>query len=176
MKKTHHPPLTHHLALLTRKIPSSDRTRDVRFTLPKTFSIISNTSSQGELSYCASSLHVAFTAQRVTLTIPWCRAKWNYRQRESSTQRLCGNHALTSARLAMHRKWSSSYLRLRILSPSLTVIYPKSPRKIGLVRGCSLWISHAQLRQEEKQICRLFKAHKETINPAIEEKRKVLTG
>ena len=117
MKKTHHPPLTHHLALLTRKIPSSDHTRDVRFTLPKTFSIISNTSTQGELSYCASSLHVAFTAQRVTLTIPWCRAKWNYRQRESSTQRLCENHALTSARLAMHRKWSSSYLRLTILSP-----------------------------------------------------------
>ena len=55
-------------------------------------------------------------------------------------------------------------------------LYWKSPRQIGLLQGCSQWISHAQLRQEAKQICRLFGGHIETITPAIEEKRKVLIG
>ena len=115
MKRTHHPPLTTPLSafnvldiILTRTIPTSDRTRGCSIHRTQNIAIISNTSSQGELSYLASSLHVAFTAQKVTLTIPWCRAKWNYRQRESTTQSLCENHALTSARLAMNRKWRSS--------------------------------------------------------------------
>ena len=55
-------------------------------------------------------------------------------------------------------------------------LYWKSPRKIELLQGCSQWISHAQLRQEEKQIRRLFEGYIETITPAIEEKRKVLIG
>ena len=115
MKRTHHPPLTTPLSafnllgiILTRTIPTSDRTRGCSIHLTQNIGIISNASSQGELSYRISSLHVAFTAQKVTLTIPWCRAKWNYRHRESTTQRLCANHALASARLAMHRKWRSS--------------------------------------------------------------------
>ena len=115
MKGTHHPLLTTPLSafnlfgiILTRTIPTSDRTRGCSIHLTQNIGIISNTSSQGELSYLASSLHVAFTAQKVRLTILRCRAKWNYRQRESTTQRLCVNQALTSARLAMHRKWRSS--------------------------------------------------------------------
>ena len=113
MKRTHHLPSDTPLNLLgfifTRMIPSSDCTRGYSIHLTQNIGIISNTCSQGELSYRASSLHVAFmTAQKVTLTIPWCRAKWNYRQRESTTQRLCASHALTSASLAMHRKWRSS--------------------------------------------------------------------
>ena len=55
-------------------------------------------------------------------------------------------------------------------------LYWKSPRKIELLQGCSQWISHAKLRQEEKQICRLFEGHIETITAAIEEKRKALIG
>ena len=58
----------------------------------------------------------------------------------------------------------------------LQPLYRKSPRKIGLLQGYSPWISHVQLLQEEKQICRLFEARIETITPAIEEKRKALTG
>ena len=115
MKRTHHPLLTTPLStfnllgiIFTRMIPSSDRTRGCLIHVTQNIGIISNTSSQGELSYCVSSLHVAFTAQKVRLTILWCRAKWNYRQRESTTQRLCANHALTSARPPMDRKWRSS--------------------------------------------------------------------
>jgi len=51
-------------------------------------------------------------------------------------------------------------------------LYGKSPRKIGLLQGCSPWFSHVQLRQEEQQSCRLFEAHRETITPAIERKEK----
>ena len=115
IKRTHHPPLTTPLSafnllgiILTRTIPTSDRTRGCSIHLTQNIGIISNTSSQGELSYLASSLHVAFTAQKVRLAIPWCRAKWNYKQRESTTQSLCENHAFTSARFAMDRKWRSS--------------------------------------------------------------------
>ena len=83
MKRTHHPPLTTPLSafnllgiILTRTIPTSDRARGCSIHLTQNIGIISNTSPQGELSYRASSLHVAFmTAQKVTLTIPWCRAK-----------------------------------------------------------------------------------------------------
>ena len=82
MKRTHHPPLTTPLStfnllgiIFTRMIPSSDRTRGCSIHLTQNIGIIFNTSSQGELSYRASSLHVAFTAQKVILTIPWCRAK-----------------------------------------------------------------------------------------------------
>ena len=83
MKRTHHPPLTTPLSafnllgiILTRTIPTSDRARGCSIHLTQNIGIISNTSSQGELSYRASSLHVAFmTAQKVTLTIPWCRTK-----------------------------------------------------------------------------------------------------
>ena len=57
-------------------IPSSDRTGGYSIHLTQNIGIISNTSSQGELSYRASSLHVAFTAQKVRLTILWCIAKW----------------------------------------------------------------------------------------------------
>ncbi|CAH3163795.1 unnamed protein product [Porites lobata] len=39
-------------------------------------------------------------------------------------------------------------------------LYWKSPRKIELLQGCSQWISHAKLRQEEKQICRLSQKKK----------------
>ena len=115
MKWTHHPPLTTPLSpfnllgfIFTRTIPTSDRTRGCQIHLTQNIGIISKTSLQGEQSYRTSTLHVAFTVQKVTLTIPWCRAKRNYRQRESTTQRLCANHALASARLAMHRKWRSS--------------------------------------------------------------------
>ena len=115
MKRTHHPPLTTPLSafnllgiILTRTIPTSDRARGCSIHLTQNIGIISNTSPQGELSYRALSLHVAFTAQKVILTILWCRAKWNYRQRESTTQRLCENHALTSARPPMDRKLRSS--------------------------------------------------------------------
>ena len=55
-------------------------------------------------------------------------------------------------------------------------LYWKSPRKIEFLQGCSQWISHAKLRQEEKQICRLFEGHIETITAAIEEKGKALIG
>ena len=52
-------------------IPSSDRTRGYSIHLTQNIGIISNTSSQGELSYRASSLHVAFmTAQKVTWPFP----------------------------------------------------------------------------------------------------------
>ena len=54
-------------------IPSSDRTRGYSIHITQNIGIVSNTYSQGELSYRASSLHVAFmTAQKMTLTIPWC--------------------------------------------------------------------------------------------------------
>ena len=115
MKRTHHPLLTTPLStfnllgiIFTRMIPSSDRTRGCLIHVTQNIGIISNTSSQGELSYRVSSLHVAFTAQKVRLTILWCRAKWNYRQRESTTQRQCANHALRLARPPMDRKWRSS--------------------------------------------------------------------
>ena len=82
MKRTHHPPLTTPLSafnllgiILTRTIPTSDRARGCSIHLTQNIGIISNTSSQGKLFYLASSLHVAFTAQKVVLTIPWCRAK-----------------------------------------------------------------------------------------------------
>ena len=82
MKRTHHPPLTTPLSafnllgiILTRTIPTSDRTRGFSIHLTQNIGIISNTPAQGELSYLASSLHVAFTAQKVILTILWCRAK-----------------------------------------------------------------------------------------------------
>ena len=83
MKRTHHPPLTTPLSafnllgiILTRTTPTSDRARGCSIHLTQNIGIISNTSPQGELSYRASSLHVAFmTVQKVTLTIPWCRAK-----------------------------------------------------------------------------------------------------
>ena len=82
MKRTHHPPLTTPLSalnllgiFLTRTIPTSDRTRGFSIHLTQNIGIISNTPAQGELSYLASSLHVAFTAQKVILTILWCRAK-----------------------------------------------------------------------------------------------------
>ena len=83
MKRTHHPPLTTPLSafnllgiILTRTIPTSDRARGCSIHLTQNIGIISNTSPQGELSYRASSLHVAFTAQKVRLTILWCIAKW----------------------------------------------------------------------------------------------------
>ena len=83
MKRTHHPLLTTPLStfnllgiIFTRMIPSSDRTRGCLIHVTQNIGIISNTSSQGELSYCVSSLHVAFTAQKVRLTILWCIAKW----------------------------------------------------------------------------------------------------
>ena len=114
-------------------IPSSDCTRGYSIHLTQNIGIISNTSSQGELSYRASSLHVAFmTAQKVTLTIPWCRAKWNYRQRESTTQRLCENHALTSARLGGQKVEEF----ITTLEKSLPQpLYWKSPRQIELLQG-----------------------------------------
>ena len=150
MKRTHHPPLTTPLStfnllgiIFTWMIPSSDRTRGCSIHLTQNIGIIFNTSSQGELSYRASSLHVAFTAQKVILTILWCRAKWNYRQRESTTQRLCENHALTSARLDGQKVEEF----ITTLEKSLPQpLYWKSPKKIGLLQGCGSWISHAQLR------------------------------
>ena len=150
MKRTHHPPLTTPLSalnllgiILTRTIPTSDRTRGFSIHLTQNIGIISNTPAQGELSYLASSLHVAFTAQKVILTILWCRAKWNYRQRESTTQRLCENHALTSARLDGQKVEEF----ITTLEKSLPQpLYWKSPKKIGLLQGCGSWISHAQLR------------------------------
>ena len=78
MKRTHHPPLTTPLStfnllgiIFTWMIPSSARTRGCSIHLTQNIGIISNTSSQGELSYRASSLHIAFTAQKVILTILW---------------------------------------------------------------------------------------------------------
>ena len=150
MKRTHHPLLTTPLStfnllgiIFTWMIPSSDRTRGCLIHVTQNIGIISNTSSQGELSYRVSSLHVAFTAQKVRLTILWCRAKWNYRQRESTTQRLCENHALTSARLDGQKVEEF----ITTLEKSLPQpLYWKSPRKIGLLQGCGPWISHAQLR------------------------------
>ena len=152
MKRTHHPPLTTPLSafnllgiILTRTIPASDRARGCSIHLTQNIGIIFNTSSQGELSYRASSLHVTFTAQKVILTILWCGAKWNYRQRESTTQRLCANHALTSARPPMDRKWSIEFITT--LEKSLPQpLHWKSPIKIGLLQRCSPWISRAQLR------------------------------
>ena len=113
------------------------------------------------------------TAQKVTLTIPWCRAKWNYRQRESTTQTVCKPCLGVSKTHDAHKVEEF----ITTLEKSLPQpLYWKRARKIGLLQGCSQWISHAQLRQEEKQICRLFEKHIETITPAIEEKRKVLIG
>ena len=148
MKRTHHPPLTTPLStfnllgiIFTWMIPSSDRTRGCSIHLTQNIGIIFNTSSQGELSYRASSLHVAFTAQKVILTIPWCRAKWNYRQRESTTLRLCENHALTSARLAMHRKWHGG-----VHSYAWEISPPASLLEKSNKDWITSRISHAQLR------------------------------
>ena len=160
--------------ILTRMIPTSDRTRGCSIHLTQNIGIISNTSSQGKLFYLASSLHVAFTAQKVVLTIPWCRAKWNYRQRESTTQRLCENHALTSARLAMHRKWRSSNYAWEISPPAS--LREKSKKD---------WITSGNGMQSIDQPCPTSARRQTNLqtvrgayrdNPAIEEKRKVLTG
>ena len=84
MKRTHHPPLTRdHLVLLTSWTSFSlgrfhhlIAQGDVRFTLPKTLaSSRLHPYKASYISYRTSSLHVAFTAQKVTLTIPWRRAK-----------------------------------------------------------------------------------------------------
>ena len=151
-------------------IPSSDRTGGYSIHITQNIGIISNTSSQGELSYRASSLHVAFmTAQRVTLTIPWCREKWNYRKRESTKQRLCANHALTSARLQCTESGEVHNCAWEISPQPLC---RKSRKKIGLLQGLQSKDQPCPTSARRKQICRLFEGHTETITPAMKKREK----
>ena len=71
-------------------------------------------------------------------------------------------------------RWKENGGVLTTLKKSLPQpLYGKSPRKIGLLQGCSQWISHAYPRQEEKQIWSLFEAHIETIQQYRRKEKRV---
>ncbi|CAH3186502.1 unnamed protein product, partial [Porites lobata] len=101
-------------------IPTSDRTRGCSIHLTQNIGIISNASSQGELSYRISSLHVAkvkLQAQRIYHTKTVCKPCLG----------------VSKTRDAQKVEEFITTLEKSLPQP----LFGKSPRKIGLLQGCT---------------------------------------